>query len=48
MTLGLMPENKYENMIAAGVIDPTKVTRLALENACFNCWSVINYRSCSC
>lgn len=25
--------NKYENMIAAGVIDPTKVTRLALENA---------------
>jgi len=26
-------ENKYENMISAGVIDPTKVTRLALENA---------------
>ncbi len=26
-------ENNYENMIAAGVIDPTKVTRLALENA---------------
>ncbi|MBO3696918.1 chaperonin GroEL [Roseivirga sp. E12] len=26
-------EDKYENMIAAGVIDPTKVTRLALENA---------------
>jgi len=26
-------ENRYENMIAAGVIDPTKVTRLALENA---------------
>ena len=25
--------NTYENMIAAGVIDPTKVTRLALENA---------------
>ncbi len=24
---------KYENMIAAGVIDPTKVTRVALENA---------------
>ncbi len=23
----------YENMIAAGVIDPTKVTRIALENA---------------
>lgn len=26
-------EDKYEKMIAAGVIDPTKVTRLALENA---------------
>lgn len=26
-------ENKYENLISAGVIDPTKVTRLALENA---------------
>ena len=25
--------NKYENLIAAGVIDPTKVTRVALENA---------------
>ncbi len=26
-------DNKYENMFKAGVIDPTKVTRLALENA---------------
>jgi chaperonin GroEL len=26
-------EDRYENLIAAGVIDPTKVTRLALENA---------------
>jgi len=26
-------ENKYEGMFGAGVIDPTKVTRLALENA---------------
>ena len=26
-------EDKFENMIGAGVIDPTKVTRLALENA---------------
>ena len=26
-------ENKFEKMFAAGVIDPTKVTRLALENA---------------
>ncbi len=25
--------DKYENMYAAGVIDPTKVTRIALENA---------------
>ncbi len=26
-------ENKYENLVKAGIIDPTKVTRLALENA---------------
>ena len=26
-------ENKYEKLIGAGIIDPTKVTRLALENA---------------
>jgi len=26
-------EGKYDNMIKAGIIDPTKVTRLALENA---------------
>ncbi len=26
-------EDRYEDMIAAGIIDPTKVTRLALENA---------------
>ena len=26
-------EDKYEDMIVAGIIDPTKVTRLALENA---------------
>lgn len=26
-------EDKYEDMITAGIIDPTKVTRLALENA---------------
>lgn len=25
--------NKFENLVAAGIIDPTKVTRLALENA---------------
>lgn len=26
-------DNKYENFFGAGIIDPTKVTRLALENA---------------
>ncbi|RZK25121.1 MAG: molecular chaperone GroEL, partial [Hymenobacter sp.] len=26
-------EDRYENLTAAGIIDPTKVTRLALENA---------------
>jgi chaperonin GroEL len=26
-------EDRYENLFAAGIIDPTKVTRLALENA---------------
>jgi chaperonin GroEL len=26
-------ENKYEDFFAAGIIDPTKVSRLALENA---------------
>jgi chaperonin GroEL len=26
-------ENKFENLVASGIIDPTKVTRLALENA---------------
>jgi chaperonin GroEL len=25
--------NKYENLVKAGVIDPTKVTRTALQNA---------------
>ena len=27
----------YEDMIAAGVIDPTKVTRFALQNAAISC-----------
>jgi chaperonin GroEL len=26
-------EDRYENLIKAGILDPTKVTRLALENA---------------
>ena len=25
--------NKYEDLVAAGVVDPTKVTRMALQNA---------------
>ena len=25
--------DKYENLLAAGVVDPAKVTRVALENA---------------
>ena len=26
-------QTRYENLLAAGVIDPTKVTRVALQNA---------------
>ena len=26
-------DNKYEDMVAAGITDPTKVTRSALQNA---------------
>ena len=26
-------EDRYEDMLAAGIIDPTKVSRVALENA---------------
>ena len=26
-------EDRYENLMSAGILDPTKVTRLALENA---------------
>ena len=29
-------DDKYENMFAAGVIDPTKVTRLGTGKCCFN------------
>ncbi len=38
----------YENLFAAGVIDPTKVSRVALGKCCFNCRYVVNYRMCSC
>ena len=26
--------DKYEDLLSAGVVDPTKVTRSALQNAC--------------
>jgi len=38
-------DDKYEDMIAAGIIDPTKVTRLALENAASYRRLVVDYRS---
>ncbi len=28
-------KNDYEDLMQAGIIDPTKVARLALQNACF-------------
>ena len=34
----------YENLMAAGVIDPTKVARVALENASIYCRYDLNYR----
>ncbi len=37
---------KYENLIAAGVIDPTKVTRVALEKCCIYCRHDSDYRMC--
>ena len=29
--------NDYVDMLEAGIIDPAKVTRSAVENACFDC-----------
>ena len=31
---GSKPYTRYEDMLAAGIIDPTKVSRSALQNAC--------------
>ena len=36
--------DEYVNMLEAGIIDPTKVTRVALENAASCIRNVINYR----
>jgi len=33
---------KFENLIKAGVIDPTKVARMAIENCSFCCGNVID------
>ena len=34
MILGIMHETEnFENLVKAGVVDPTKVTRIAVENA---------------
>ncbi len=35
----------YEDLTKAGVIDPTKVTRTALQNAVINSITLNNYRS---
>ena len=31
--VGTVRSDRYEDMLAAGIIDPTKVARVALENA---------------
>ena len=36
--------DKFENLYASGVIDPAKVTRVALEKCCFYRRYVLNYR----
>ena len=38
----------YENLHAAGVVDPAKVTRVALGKCCFYCRYVLDYRMCNC
>jgi hypothetical protein len=38
--------DKYENLIAAGVIDPTKVGQGSFRERGFNCSYVVNNRSC--
>ena len=41
-------EGKFTDLVKAGIIDPTKVTRLALENAAFCCILVDHNRSYGC
>ena len=36
-------DNKYENFFEAGIIDPTKVTRLALGERCIYCRSPVDH-----
>ena len=33
VTMATMPTDEYEDLVKAGVLDPTKVTRTALQNA---------------
>ncbi|KAL6516690.1 hypothetical protein OROGR_019995 [Orobanche gracilis] len=40
--------DSYENLVEAGVIDPTKVTRCALQNACFSSWNGADHTSHCC
>jgi chaperonin GroEL len=40
--------DKFENFFAAGVIDPAKVTRVALEKCSVYCWYVAHNRVCNC
>ncbi|KAL6510942.1 hypothetical protein OROGR_022066 [Orobanche gracilis] len=40
--------DSYENLVEAGVIDPTKVTRCALQNACFSSWNGADHISHCC
>ena len=39
---GYNAKKVFENMLKAGIIDPTKVTRVALENA-LCCWHAFNH-----
>ena len=40
--------DEYQNFLASGVIDPAKVSRIALENAASIAGIVLNYRMCDC
>ena len=39
-------EGSYVDMLKEGIIDPKKVTRVALENAASVCWNDPDYRMC--